>query len=276
VRAAAADAPGVPAGPLPRLPRLLAGQLGYQARLLSRAPRALISAFLLPVLVLTVRHAAKTPGPAADTVTAGAAAFGIIMTGYVTHAVGLMTARNSGILKRLRGAPLPPAIYFTGRIAATTLLAVLAAGVTCLLAVLAFGARLAADAVPAALAGVILGALAWAALGTAAASLIPDASTAQAMLSATALPVVFFSGFFFPLADEPGWLAAIARWLPAQPLADILSQAISGGHGAFSLPARDVLVLTGWAAAAGLIALRIFRWEPARPRHRARRGPVTP
>lgn len=46
-------------GTTPRLPgvgRVLLGQLGYQLRLLARAPRAAFSAFVLPVLLLVAFH----------------------------------------------------------------------------------------------------------------------------------------------------------------------------------------------------------------------------
>jgi len=40
---------------MPDVGALLAGQLGYQARLLLRSPRALVGAAVLPVLLMVVR-----------------------------------------------------------------------------------------------------------------------------------------------------------------------------------------------------------------------------
>ena len=70
---------------------------------------------------------AATAIPARDLV-AGLTVLGALSTAYLTHAAGLVTARESGVLRRWRASPLPPWAFFTGRMAATTLTAVAGAG----------------------------------------------------------------------------------------------------------------------------------------------------
>jgi ABC-2 type transport system permease protein len=254
---------------------LFAGQLGYQLRLLARSPRAVVAGLLLPLLILVLQHDGPGDGPS-DRVAAvvGLAVLGAVSTSYVTHASGLVAAREAGVLKRWRATPLPPRCWFAARIAATLLLAV-ASGLATLLA----GAWV--DDLPldgpralGAVGALAAGAAAWAALGTAASAFVPSADAAWPILAVTSLPVVLLS---FGGGDRPGWLSALARALPAQPVVDGATGALDGTGGWVPLTPRDALVLGAWALAGVVVARRRFRWEPTvagprRPRRGADRG----
>jgi ABC-2 type transport system permease protein len=249
------------------------GQIGYQARLLARSPRAAFSAFLLPVLLLVAFHLAGSySGSAGLALVGGLAAFGVIMTGYATHAGGVVAARERGVLKRLRGSPLPPWAYFAGSILTTTGLCLASAALTLVVArLLGMPVRLAEA--PSLLVVVVVGALSWAALGTAATSFIPDAGSAGPLLSATYLPIVFVSGVFVPVSQEPGWLATVASWLPAEPFIHAVSTTLqAAGTGMPTPPAGDLLNCVLWTAVGLYVALRHFRWEPRSGREEPRRG----
>lgn len=188
------------------------------------------------------------------------------MTGYATHAGGVVASRERGVLKRLRGGPLPPWIYFAGSILATVAMCLPSAGVTLLVGRL-LGMPVHLSEAPGLLLVTLLGALSWAALGTAVTAFIPDSSSAGPLLSATYLPVVFVSGVFVPVSAEPDWLATLARWLPAEPFIHALSATLhTGGPG--TPPAGDLLGCALWAAGGILLALRYFRWEPRGGEHR--------
>lgn len=241
---------------------LVVNQTAYQLRLLTRTPRAIFSAFLLPGLLLLAMSLTGTKSPAQKLVlAAGIAAFAIISTAYATHAIGLITARERGVLKRLRGTPLSPAAYFAGRVIATTMLATVAAGATIAIAQAVVGFAVPARAVPALIVDAVLASLCWASLGTAVTRLVAEPEAAWAMLSATYLPVVFVSGVFFPLSAEPSWLATVAHWLPVQPVAGSLTIALDSvdAFGAETVTAWTVLV--AWGLIGALVALRTFAWE---------------
>lgn len=186
------------------------------------------SAFLLPVLLLLTFRlvgSGSYSGNAGLALVGGLTAFGVIMTGYATHGGGVVDARERGVLKRLRGSPLPSWAYFAGSMLTTTGLCLLSATVTLVVArLLGMPVRLAEA--PALLAVVVLGAFSWAALGTAVTTLIPDAGVAGPLLSATYLPVVFV-----PVSQEPGWLVTMAGWLPAEPFVPALSATLQAGAG---------------------------------------------
>jgi ABC-2 type transport system permease protein len=239
--------------------RVIAGQLGYQARLLARTPRAAFGGVALPVMLLALRE--PHAGPAARSAAVAAlAVLGLVSTAYVTHAIGLVTAREAGVLKRWRATPLPPVWFFAARVAATVVLAVAGAAVTVAAGDLMYGVHPSPTGAAGLLLTLTLGAVAWAAIGTAACALIGRAETAWPVLGATYLPVMLLSGGLGTTA-LPGWLATVTRWLPAQPLMDAAGRAF-GPHAGLALTARDAAVLAAWTAAGLLVSARCFRWQP--------------
>jgi hypothetical protein len=178
---------------------VLTAQLAYQARLLLRTPRAAFGGVLLPLLLLALRGGGSV---------AGLAVLGLISTAYVTHAAGLVAARESGVLKRWRATPLPPWCLLAARLAVTVALAVAGGAVTVLAGVVLYGAS------PAVLTVLPLGAVTWASLGTAVSALVPTAEAAWPVLGATYVPVVLLSGGVGS-PDLPR-LAGRARALPAR------------------------------------------------------------
>jgi ABC-2 type transport system permease protein len=70
--------------------------------------------------------------------------------------------------------------------------------------------------------------------------------------------LLLLGGMLVPLGKLPGWLAGVARVLPASALADALHGAL--GHGT-AVSAHDWIVLAVWAVAAPVVAGLTFRWE---------------
>jgi ABC-2 type transport system permease protein len=268
----ATGTPGAPA--LPAAWRVLAGQVRYQLLLLMRTPRALIAGIVMPGLLLALRlgrvhHVgAAAAGPVAGLV-AGLVVFGILGTAYLTHASGLVIAREDGVLRRWRATPLPGWGYFTGRIIATVLIADASGLVLVLAGVAMAGLHVTAGMAVGLAIAVTLGALAWASVGTAVTAAIPTAQSANPILTLTFLPVLLFSGSLGSPSGLPHALKTVMSYLPAQPVIDAASHALSN-PGFTLMPARDLLILVCWMLAGLLISLRFFRWIPHRPSHSAR------
>jgi len=253
--------------PLPNAATLLAAQVGYQFRLLLATPSALVIGVGLPVVLLVVGNARHAGGDVAN--VAGYAVFGLTMTAWNTHGVRLVAARELGILRRWRAAPLPPWCYFAGRIIATSLFATLAALVTLLAGVLFDGISLSAGATLSVLPVLILGSLAWAAASTVMSSVVPGTGAASPVFLLTYFPVVLVSGVLGPLSGEPHWLTTLASYLPAEPVIDTVGRALRHVP-VFS--AHDLLVLAAWVIVGLAVASARFRWEPYRPaQHRSAR-----
>jgi ABC-2 type transport system permease protein len=242
---------------------LLAAQAGYQFRLLLATPSALAISVGLPVVLLIAGNARHSSGSTAN--VAGYAVLGLTMAAWNTHGVRLVAARELGILRRWRAAPLPRWCYFAGRIIATSLFATLAALVTLLAGVLFDGVRLSASATAGVLPGLIAGALAWAAAATAMSSVVTGMGAAAPAFLLTYFPVLLVSGALGSISGQPHWLSTLAGYLPAEPVINAVQRALAGKP-AFS--ARDLLVLAAWVVIGLAVAAARFRWEPYRPAQR--------
>jgi ABC-2 type transport system permease protein len=247
----------------PRLPGTwptLAGQVRYQLLLLGRNPNALVAGVLLPVLLLSLTATGGGRVPVAA--LAGRVVLGVTLIAYLTHAVGLVTAREAGVLKRWRATPLPRWAYLAGRLGATLVMALASGAVTVLVGMLGYHARVGPGAALGLLVALGFGALAWAAVGTAVSAFIPTAAAAQPLLSLSYFPVMLLSGVLGTVGGAPGWLTSLIGWLPGQPTIDAVSHALAATGGSPSVPVRDLAVLAAWAAGGLLAALRLFRWAP--------------
>lgn len=257
-------------GRLPGAARLLAAQVRYQLLLLARNPRAMILSLAFPLLILVLNSTARHDvGPQLETaLVAGLATFGLIATAYVSHAIGLVTSRQDGVLRRWRATPLPAWCFFAGKITATALMALASVVIAVAGGITLFHAHVTAGTALSLLVTFTLGALAWAAIGTAVTALIPTAQSAGPVLMLTYIPVILFSGALGSQAGAPPWLSTVTSYLPARPIISGASQALrhSGGGIAF-ISGRDLAVLAAWAALGVVASFRFFRWDPARPQH---------
>jgi ABC-2 type transport system permease protein len=260
--AASAAAPGR----LPGYGRLLARQIQYRLTLLVRSPRALFAGILLPVLLLVVSQAGSH-APAAQelALVSGIAAFSVISTAFITHAGNLVTARESGVLRRWRASALPHAVFIAGWVTATTLLAA-ASAVVALVVAGVLGASISVTGAGLALVPIVLGVLAWASVGTAVTAFITGGLGAYPMLAAISLPVILLSGGlgFSVAGREPSWLVTLMSYLPAQPVIDGMTRALQygAGEGGPALPGRDLVVLAVWVVVGAVASVRLFRWDP--------------
>jgi ABC-2 type transport system permease protein len=139
--------------------------------------------------------------------------------------------------------------------------------------VLAYGVALYPHTLAAAFVTFVVGVACFAALGCLLAALSPNANATPPMAAATLVPLAFISEVFIPpSAAAASWLAAVADFFPLKHFARAFSGAFNPtlhGHGfAWSdaggtyaiLPHLAVMAI--WGIGGGLLALRLFRWEP--------------
>jgi ABC-2 type transport system permease protein len=234
--------------------------------------RGIVVGLGLPVILLV---AAKGNASHSHPNVAGYAIFGLTITAWSTYGVGLVAAREAGVLKRWWATPLPRWCYFVGSIVATAVVAVLAGAITVAAAVIFYGSHfdqgsavnLSAMAALAILVAFLLGALAWAGAATTVTRAIPTVESAFPVLILVYFPVIIVSGALFRIS-EPSWLSTLATYLPAQPLIDAVTRAVQHTAGAPFLPTHDVIVLACWAVGSLVAAVLLFRWEPHRPTQR--------
>ena len=148
------------------------------------------------------------------------AALAVITVCFNNIAVAITFQRDSGVLKRINGTPLPSASFFGARILHAVLVSVLLVIITA-----AFGRAFYSADIPTGatlvrmLVMLAVGAAAFCALGFAISSVIPNADASQPIVNAVILPLLFLSGVFIPLGNNPPALDGLGRsGLPDQAL----------------------------------------------------------
>jgi ABC-2 type transport system permease protein len=188
-------------------------------------------------------------------------AFAVITACYTNIAISLTFQRDSGVLKRIRGSPLPAWAYMVGRIAHAVLLAILLVIICATFGRLFYGAALPTHTLPAFLLTLVVGAATFCALGIAVTAVIPNADASPAVVNASVLPLLFISNVFIPLQNAPAWLDTVSKLFPIRHFADALVGSYFSPTGS-GLYRNDLLVMAAWGVAALLIGARFFSWEP--------------
>ncbi len=236
-----------------------------QQLLFWRTFEAAFFTFLLPILFLVLLGAvygdSEIDGIRGSTfLLAGMIGYGIAASAFAGLGIMIVIRRESGVLKRVRGTPIPPVVHLSGVI--TSILLVVAVNVIAQLLIghFAFDAEWPASWATFVLA-VIIGAASFAALGIAITSLVRSSEGSSAIVNAIYLPMTFLSGAFFSTESMPAFLQAIADILPLTYLLTMLRDSFVEGIG-LADQGTNIGVMLAWGAAALVVALRTFRWEP--------------
>jgi ABC-2 type transport system permease protein len=190
-------------------------------------------------------------------------AFGVIGACFTNIAVSMTVRRDSGVLKRLRGTPLPGWVFMTGVIGSSIVIGILLTALTVGFGILVYGVHV-PEHIGALVLTLVVGSFVFCALGLAITAAIPNAEAAPAIVNAVLLPLVFISGTFFPV-DSGSILARIAAYFPVRHFINGMFSAFDPLHMAGTGVSRnDLLILAAWGVVGLAVAVRRFRWEPRR------------
>jgi ABC-2 type transport system permease protein len=246
-------------------------QVRYENRAFWRNPAAAFFTFAFPLLfmvIFNVIFAGAGSGEdgfrAADFFTPGIIVFSVITATFTNLAMTVAMTREQGILKRVRGTPLPAWAYLFGRIGHAVGVAALLVVIVAAFGALVYDVRVPWDRLPALVVTLVLGAATFSALGLALSAFIPNADAAPAIVNAAILPLLFISNVFIRITNPPAWMDVLANVFPVRHFADAML-GIYDPFGTGSGFAPDHLaVLAAWAVGAVIVAVRFFSWEPRR------------
>jgi ABC-2 type transport system permease protein len=234
--------------------RLFLRELRTNQRLFWRSREAAFFTFLLPIILLVLIGSVYGEGDDIDGIGAGTyllaglLGYGVVSTAFASLAISLVIRRESGVLKRIRGTPLPTSAYLAALVAAQ-------------LAVVTLVLDADWPRAPGSLVlALVLGSLSFAALGLALTGAIRSAEGSSAVVNAIYLPATFISGVFFSVEAMPRFLEALAGFLPLTYLLELIRDAFVDGR--VDASPEAVIVLVAWGTLGALIAVRMFRWEP--------------
>jgi ABC-2 type transport system permease protein len=227
-------------------------QYRLERRMFWRNPSAAFFNFLLPLLFLGLFGAVFSGSKAnLQVIVPGIAGMSVMSTTFSALAMNLVYLRESGVLKRIHGTPLPTSAYLAGIFGnAVTNTAIQIAIVTTVGATV-FGLDWPPDPV-ALVVFVVVGVCCFAAMGVALAHIIPNFDSAPAYVNAVFLPMIFISGVFYDAEDAPRLLRDIAEVLPLSVVTTAAREPWLG-----IAPATGSLVVVAvLAAVGGVLAAR--------------------
>lgn len=246
---------------------LLLHELRTEQTLFWRNREAAFFTFFLPIIfflifgsiygndVITAEHVRG-----AAYLEAGMIGYGVASTAFAGLGISLVIRRETGVLKRLRGTPLPPATYLVALLGSTLLVFAIQTAAIILLGRFLYHVHLPHRPLSVVLT-MLLGAAAFAALGLAITGFVRSAEGSSAVINAVYLPMAIISGTFFSPHSYPGFLRVIANVLPLTYFTKLARGVMLHGHEIWAQPGA-VAWVAGWGVVGFVIAARTFRWEP--------------
>lgn len=235
-------------------------QYRLERRMFWRNPSAAFFNFLLPLLFLAMFGAVFADEQEnLDVIVPGIAGMSVMSATFSALAHNMVFLREQGILKRIRGTPLPAAAYLGGIAGNAITNTALQVGLVMVAGKVFFGVDWPGDW-PQLLAFVAAGVVCFASLGVALSHAIPNVESSAAYVNAVFLPAIVISGVFYDAENAPAVLRDIAQVLPLKHVIDGLSGAMVTGESHWS--ALGVIGL--WAALGVTLAVRGFSWESRR------------
>lgn len=185
----------------------------------------------------------------------------VISAAMVSLAFSLVVARESGVLKRTRGTPLPSWVFIAGKVGNAMVVSLIMLILLGALGRIAYGVAIPWSHAPALLLTLADGAFCFCCLGIAITTVIPSEDAAAPITNATVLPLQFLSGIFIPQSEIPSGVLAVADIFPIRHLFEAFFAAYGLGNGS-DFQWGHLAIVAAWGILGLVLALRFFRWTP--------------
>ncbi len=247
--------------------RLFWHEVKVEQLLFWRSREAAFFTFFLPVIfflifgsiygdsIITKEHLRAAPF-----LEAGMIGYGVASTAFAGLAISIVVRRESGVLKRLRSTPLPPATYVLALLASTFVTFLIEAALIIVLGRLLFSVAV-PDRLLSLLVTLVIGAAAFAAMGLGISGLVRSGEGSSAVVNAIYLPMAIISGTFFTPKEYPAFLRAIADVLPLTYFTRITRDVVVRDHHLWQETGALAVVLV-WGLVGLVAAIRTFAWQP--------------
>jgi ABC-2 type transport system permease protein len=249
---------------------LVAEQIRYEQKSYWRNPLAAFFTFGFPLMFFFILM--STAGNGVDRKVLGGVklaqyytpsilGYAVMSACFLNIALMLVRQRDAGILKRMRGTPLPAWALVGGIIGSAIIVATLLSLLCLVFARLIYGVHLPASHLPALIVTIAVAATAFCALGVAISSLIPNADAAPPIVNLPYFIIVFISGTYFPV---DGGLAKVAAYLPLRPFIVAMYKCFDPFTTGSAWSPHQLGSLALWGVGGAVFASRHFRWTPRR------------
>jgi ABC-2 type transport system permease protein len=177
-------------------------------------------------------------------------------------AIQLTVDRDSGILKRGRGTPMPNWVFFAGRVGNSLVLSALMLLIVPAIGRLLYSVPIPWEHLPAIVITLAVGAASFCCLGIALTALIPNEDAAPAITNVTVLPLYFLSGVLIPETEIPDGILHVADLFPIRHFMEAFLAAWNPETAGAAFEWGHLAVVFAWGALGLALAIRFFRWTP--------------
>ena len=219
-----APATATPAIPMGRLLRIFAREAKYEFLKAVRSPAASIPFLVLPIplylffgVVLTGSAPQMQQNPhLADYVFAGWCTFAVMMPAIFGIGCGLAIERSAGLMRFKRALPTPRGVYLTAKFCMAMTFAAIAMAELIVAALFAGRITMTLGQLLPFAVVMIVGALPFCSIGLLIGA-YSSGPASPAVANLVFLPMVWLSGFFFPLPDQTAHPQPVPALLPSAP-----------------------------------------------------------
>jgi ABC-2 type transport system permease protein len=245
-------------------------QFRYDQKTFWRDPTAVFFTVVLPLIFLFIfvtifgneRLESRGNIKLSTYYVPGLVTLGVISATFVSLAITLTELRENGILKRVRGTPVPSWVFIAGQIGTALVTAFLLVLVLTGLGRVLYGVALPGETLPGVVLALLVGAASFCCLGIALTSVVPTANSAPAVTNAIVLPLYFISGIFFSMDEAPGWLQSVADVFPIVHLSEAMLTAFDPRTEGAGIEFGHLGIVALWGLGGLIVAARFFRWTP--------------
>jgi ABC-2 type transport system permease protein len=245
----------------------------YENRWFWRNPPAAFFTFVFPLIFLVLfnvifgNNEIEVAGGSTKESTfyvPAIAALSVITACYTNIAMTICYTRDDGVLKRIRGTPLPVWVYVIARVLHAMLIGALLVVIVVAFGAAFYGVDVPDNTFPAFVITVLVGSAAFSMLGLAVTTVIPNAEAAPAIVNFSILPLFFISDVFINLEDNPAWLDAVANIFPVVHFSKAMQTAFNPFETGAGFELLHLAVIAAWGLGGFIVAVRWFSWEPRR------------
>ncbi len=196
-----------------------------------------------------------------DFLMPGLAIWGVMSFSVIGLATTITTYREQKILLRIQATPLPVSVFFMAQVLAHLIISLVQVAIIMSIGVLIFGAEVRGNFLYLAII-VIIANLVFLNLGFIVAAYSRTVQAASGLGNAVVLPIMFFSGVFFPTDDLPVILKYAVDFLPLSPVMAATRGVVLEARPLLDFPI-ELATIAAWFVLSGLIAIRTFRFRNA-------------
>ena len=242
-------------------------QIRFQNVTFWRTPVAAFFTLALPVMFLVLfslffGDQDVNGVPYSQFFTPAIAVFAAVSATFTNLAIGTSLSRDQGILKRVRGTPLPAWVYMAGRIGSGLWIATISIALMFSIGWLLYDFQIVWGNLAIAVLVFIVGMATFSTLGLAICALVKNGESVPAVAQAVILPLAFISGIFIPTDDAPAWLKTLGDIFPLKHFVELFSDAFNPFYSGQVLGWDSLGIMIAWFALGLLITTRFFTWDP--------------